>query len=112
MIPGATNPTMNAPTIVSSARGSIYGITLPWSRRRPRGGRSTPEAEEDVDLGLSALQKFQLPGQTLTLKEIAEVTGLSHGGVAFLQKSGERKLRKHFGRQGIGRLIDLLDAMT
>lgn len=63
-------------------------------------GRGTPEQEAQIDARLRELCAAE-PGRPMKLREIAERTGLSHGGVFYLQSSALKKVRRALDRQGI-----------
>lgn len=65
-----------------------------------RRGVAAPAVEAEIDLRLAALCVVA-EGRELTIPEIARATGLSHGGVHYLQESALRKIRRALGRERI-----------
>lgn len=61
------------------------------------GGRQAtrdPNREFEIDLALAVMCALQLPGQCLKHRDIAEVTGLSHGGPFAIEQAALKKIRK------------------
>ena len=66
--------------------GCVHGI------RRGYTGKHIPEVEEEIDLALAVLCVIA-QGRRMTIYDNARATGLSHGGVAWLEKNALRKIR-------------------
>jgi hypothetical protein len=58
---------------------------------------ATPAVEREIDLSLAVLCAMA-QGVRLTIWDIARVSGLSHGGVEFLEKNALKKLRRRLQR--------------
>ena len=71
---------------------------------RRRGATPDPEREREVDLVLAVLSAVRLPHVTYTAAEIAKATGLSRGGVWYLERSALTKLARALERQGLVRV--------
>ena len=60
--------------------------------RAGNGMGAPPAVEREIDLSLAVLCAMA-QGVRLTIYDIARVSGLSHGGVEFLEKNALKKLR-------------------
>jgi hypothetical protein len=63
---------------------------------------SEPVRNIEIDLALAAMCKHQRPGECFSGRDIARVTGLSHGGPRAIELSALKKLRfaaRHLHRE-------------
>ena len=109
-------PAKEAALPPKSYHGTIYGVTVPRSRRR-RGDMHSPVVEREIDDALRALQKkagllrptrsmdpsllLYPGGRCHSLTEIAKASGLSPEGVRVIQDRALRKFRNFLYRIGI-----------
>jgi hypothetical protein len=60
-----------------------------------------PKRNEEIDLALAVMCAIQKPGECLTHRTIAAVTGMGHAGPYMIEQRALRKLRStfKFGRE-------------
>ncbi len=57
-------------------------------------GKTTRSVEEDAEIDLAlAVLCVRFPGRVFTIREIAEITGMSHGGPYVIEQRALKKLR-------------------
>lgn len=61
--------------------------------RNVRSTAANPSRNRGVELALAVMCALQRPGERVSHRAIAEVTGLSHGGSHFIERRALRKLR-------------------
>ena len=66
---------------------------------------NVPERNQEIDLALAVLCAIQKPGEVVSVRTIAEVTGMSHEGPRAIERRALKKFRRKLDPELVKRFM-------